>query len=766
MAQLTQQDHDFLVEELRSGELSPEEQDRAMDLIEEFRASKQPPAPQEQPGGFKHPAGEAGRAVVAQVGAVGSGIANTALDAAEFMMLGARGIYDSVPGPEADERIAMLNRGRQQVRELRQNMNRHAEEGMGMALGTREFPKAGQFVGEMLAWWPVSRAMQGKNFKQIVGFGTLEGALAGGVGAAQEAEDFVDTLDSATMGALFSAGASSTLMSGAGLTSFMARKYRDTLRTKLGADTLELEREVQELTGNKDFHFTVGDIAADNPWMAGLQVASGKAMTLDRQVRNMRALEQFMLARSANLSPREVVQQLHNTMNKAATQMQDIANTRYSAGLDQLAAKYGDSIQVDGRLYRGALKEYIEEYKDAVDRGLAGGVPQILARHFDWLTKKVIPYESRKIGKEWVVLDTRSGKPIETYDNWEQAASRAAQRNENEGGLSIEDTRVVLREFNKFISGPTGAFDDAAGSLGEMGKALKAKFLQSLSGQSSAAVRDLSAMNKRYQFDMSQLDALKRNALGHIFGSKEELTALLSNPQAALDRLIRETGDPKAMQATRKLLEVHAPDLLVDLKKAVIQNILRGSKRAETPSAISRIGGGRFKFTGEGTELDLAAFASALQGGSGRGVTTGKVGLGLFTPGEQRELIRVGQALQVLNNTYMTRAMQDTAGTAADIAINVVSQTSEFMTRLLVRLTAKGNTVEQLMVDPKARKLVLELAARKPDSPKFKMALASLAYHIGAWDAAADREQREREQEELRQQTLDNPATSLQPGLR
>jgi hypothetical protein len=38
---ISQQDHDFLVEELQSGTMSPEEEDQAMDLIEEFRASQQ-----------------------------------------------------------------------------------------------------------------------------------------------------------------------------------------------------------------------------------------------------------------------------------------------------------------------------------------------------------------------------------------------------------------------------------------------------------------------------------------------------------------------------------------------------------------------------------------------------------------------------------------------------------------------------------------------------------------------------------------------------
>jgi hypothetical protein len=59
---------------------------------------------------------------------------------------------------------------------------------------------------------------------------------------------------------------------------------------------------------------------------------------------------------------------------------------------------------------------------------------------------------------------------------------------------------------------------------------------------------------------------------------------------------------------------------------------------------------------------------------------------------------------------------------------------------MLVRLSAKGKTMEQLMVDPSARELMITLSKKKPDSAAFKAALASLTYKVGAAEAAEESE--------------------------
>lgn len=719
-------------------DLDPQQRADLMSAMREFDARQQaaPQPPTAAPGaGFQMPTQAAvARGVAANAMSAGHALANVYLDIAELSTLAGQSLSrDRTPEAEA-----YFNRARTGVRDARSALTAQALRGLEAATGYKDFPGLGQFIGETLAF---SGARLGAGWWSAALKGGAEGAAAGALGAVADSESLGDLLMPMTYGGLLSAGLSAGLLSGMGTVHYAARKYDKALNSEIGKRAMAVEREVRSMTGDNDFAFTVGQLAADNPWLASLEIGSAQKAALERQVKTIRTLEKFVLNKfQSSKSPQDVIIGLHGTVNKLATKMQTDASDNFRAGLSKLIDDYGDQVVVDARAYRGALIDYIQEFQQKKDLGLVKEVPPVLQSHLKAVTDLVFPYKAAsritkdangKAVTEWIVRQQKTGKIVSVAANSKAAMAEAGRLNSAEGGLNIEQTQTLIKTFNEFMGGQIGAFDEASGALGQMSRVLKAKFMQSLDGQSSGAVTALRNLNKLYAFDESKIDALRQSVLGAVFGSKEALPGLLQNPRAAMSALIRQSDSPEAMAATRKLLATHAPDLLDDIKGVFLQQVVQSSRRAGTPSSRSRMGAG--------SEIDLESFAEALSG-PGLEASAGRVGLGLFTPQEQNQLIKAGQALQILNNTFLQRQMVDAAGRASDIGINLVSRSSEFMTRLLVRIVSKGRTIEQLMVDPSARELMIELSKKKPDSTAFKAAAAALAYRVGAAEAASEAE--------------------------
>ena len=124
--------------------------------------------------------------------------------------------------------------------------------------------------------------------------------------------------------------------------------------------------------------------------------------------------------------------------------------------------------------------------------------------------------------------------------------------------------------------------------------------------------------------------------------------------------------------------------------------------------------------------------------------------MGLFEPWEQQEIINVGKALRHMSTTVVRDISKDTAGLAADAGINIVSRSAEFFTRWVIRSLGKGQTLERLLVDPKARKALIAMGNEGPDTPAFKAAVLFLTVYVGEEEA---RQEAQRRQEQLAEES-------------
>lgn len=626
------------------------------------------------------------RELLAQAVSAGHGLAGVGLDAMEFTSLvgSAVGRGLEIPGmAEANER------DRAQIHVLRKQLDEQALRGLETMTGYTGFPAAGDLLGQMLAFG--GKFWQGKTWLGGVGKGTVAGAGASALGATEGAESIDDLLKPMTFGGIIGGAGTAALTARWGIPYWVSRKYAEAISgSQLGRDTLALEKEIQQLRkadgtlAAPNFSFTTAGIAADNPWLASLEIGAAQSAAIKHQVESLKLLSDGLTGMfKPGKASVETVQGLHNTVNKVADDMQALASTRYSAGLEALQSKYGDNIAVDLEGYRDAVKAYVGEFENQKAMFPSLEVPPLLAKH------------------------------LEAIENlaW------------NEGGMTLAQAQTVTKTLNKLIGGKVGQYDQPAGPAADMARVLKAKFLLSMKGQTSDAANDLEVLNKAYATDEAIINEHNMSVLGLLFGSKEDLPKHLQNPDKALATLMQRLDTPAAATAARELLQKHAPSLLEDFKSRYIHQIVYKAQDPTTASSRSQIG--------RGTETDLDTLAWGLKGRGDDG-TAGYVGRGLFTPEEQNHLVKTAQALQVIQNTYLKKQNIDASRRLGDMAINLTSMSKEFLARWAVWATTRGTTMERLLIDPSAREMMITLSKKSPDSRAFKMALAGLAYRVGA----------------------------------
>lgn len=588
-------------------------------------------------------------------------------------------------------------------------------------------------VGQELPYLPLAfiPGLQGSTFTRMTASNMLQGALASGLATADG-----DQIQGASLGAGIAFGVSAFMGGLPGVRSFIGRKWAQQSETAEAKARLALEQKIRQESGNEDFGFGLGEIGQENPFLVSLtRSAKARSQTaLDRGKRNLQTIVDTIERRAGSIQDRgKLATELSSLMVESSNRMHGLARRNYQAGMDHLIGKYGDDILIDGRKYLDDMEVLLQDRLGLGD----GEVPPQLLRHIEKVDLEVNPATTRMVkdkagNTKYRVTDRKTGEVLGDFDNYEVADRLTVSYNETNGGLTTRQSVDILKSHNRLISGEQNVFDVAApGSNDALGKYLKQSMLGSMRGQSSDAITLMNRINEAYAYDMQMVRELRNSHLGKIFGGDPTQMT----PQQALEQLLGEGTDRASLQATRKVLQQEAPGLLYDLQRQQVREVLTQGRSGAFSSAD--------------LEADINLLMTALSG-KGDKSNVGKIGMGLFSPGEQQHMIDAAKALSVIRTTYMKTGQSDAsaASLAEDVGINIVSRSPEFVARLMTRIFMRGDTVAHLMTDHKAREMLIQLGKNGPDSPAFK----AIAMSLATWTGQVMAEQDARAQEEQNRQ--------------
>ena len=605
------------------------------------------------------------------------------------------------------------------------------DKAMQEAFGTTDNSFVGQMIGESIALLPLNftgPAAEMPTFMQMLKYnGAVGGIAAGisGIGPDQSAGNF---LENVTAGAAFGVGLSSLGLL-RGIRSWGSRQYVKQLYKENHQQRLILEKKIQDMTDNPDFHFTLAEIGQDNPWLLGLERNVIGEETLSRQNTRLRQLTEHLQERWDSMDASEIGTRLHTLIGKVSKGISSNARRNYAVVMDHVGTKYADEIVLDGRSYLNTLRDLYTEM--GRDLRLSGGAPRALAEHIEAVDLRVNPYSLAPDEKGlFKVIDRRDGTIIQGKLTQDIATKVAAVNNQEFGGITGKDLQYILKQHNALIAGESSIFDAATvGSSEHIGKYLKMSMLNDLKGNTSGAVKAILRANTAYATDMQQLSTLKNSVLGKIFGD-DYFVKYAGEPQKALDQLIA-TNDYSSMKYIRQTLADVAPDELEALKGAVVARAINMAKDPAHPDFLIEEDLPRLARALSGDNVSSAVPGILAKGGRVPG-RAGRVAQGLFTPAEQQEIINTVKALRVISAKYTKDVYKATASTASDAMINMVAQTPAFVARWTTRALGQSHMLESILIDPNMREAIQVFATKGPNSAAFKAA----ALYVGVWEGA------------------------------
>ncbi|MHA2384410.1 MAG: hypothetical protein ACXACT_17695, partial [Candidatus Thorarchaeota archaeon] len=583
-------------------------------------------------------------------------------------------------GADGGEFEGGINELRAQARDAQRQFNADAND-MVIRVTGAEPSGFGEFVGATLPFFAVPTALS--TYTRTVAFNALVGA-AGGAILTPEAENFQDRVGDMTVGALMGVGTSALLSAKSGFESFASRRMMKRFEEDLARANKELEGQIQGITGDFDFNFSMGQITAD-PFIGGLEFGAAHKIQRAAQNSRIKTLVDFMDKRSKGLSQRGDTEQiaidLNDTMKRISKETLDAAGDNYARGIDDLIESYGDEVVLDARGYLDKTREMAGELADPRHLGTQRSVPDGLREHIRYLDDRINPFKSvrKRVkgsdGKTHVVYEMRnklSGEVVETFTGrgaQTKALSKVEVTNLEQGGLDVDDLAEILKGNRRIASGEQPIFESIQlGSQQNLAAALKGALLESMDGSSSGAIGALKNVRGQYAQEMNKLNNISNTMLGRVFGDE---SAIFSADEA-LDRLIGRS--PQSLKATREILQEWNPGLLDDIKAVTIRRAVERSRNPGTQASL--------------IETDLTMLANNLAGKS-KGV--GELGL---------------------KETHVDQFTNASASRIQDATINVISRSPEFMARFIARVVSTGSSLEHIINDPGARKSILWLANR------------------------------------------------------
>lgn len=567
-----------------------------------------------------------------------------------------------------------------------------------------------------------------KTFSSALAWMMGEAGLTGGAFQALEAETFDQLISPITL-SMLTAGAGMTFFHTIpGMKAYAGRKLRDIAETEIGKSAMALEKEVQRITGDETFGFTVAQIAKDNPYMIGLERGAAGALTLRTQNERISTLANFIERRSSQgATPAEILDDLHETLLDISKTARDKASDNYGLMLSKLADDYGDDLIINHRNAQEHLsdaKEYLyNRYQDP--KAMNAANPVALHRVIAYMEPKVNPFSvvvktDSKGNKFFQVDDVRGREKPKVFNTPEAAAQYRELMNEKYGGLSTTDVAEMLKGHGSLVSGTSQGFDNAAvGSNAEMGKYMISSLLTRLEADvQTPAVKALNDVRKAYEYEMLMHDQIKNLAISKVLGDNYD-EMFWSHPEQAWQQISRL--DYSQYEKVRDLLLTNGrADLLYSMRKQMFREILADSRDPRLPDNIDL------------HRIDMLIDALSQRTTKAGTSPVGARGMGLFSEVEQAEVIAAAQAARKLAVTYRADYARDTKGEIGDASINAISRSVEFMTRYLTRAVLQGKTLENFLVDPAARNALITLANEGLDTSKTRAAvffLASAASH-------------------------------------
>lgn len=663
---------------------------------------------------------------------------------------------------------AGLDNTRNRIRAHRNAMNAELEAQMIASYGlpdskTSAFAEfAGDMVGRLYPY--VFAPAQLGTYTRTVLYNGMLGGIAGGA-TVEDANGLMERMDGLKMGALIGLFGSGVLNARQGFQRYAARKIENQLTTRYAQESMQLEREIQRLTGVEDFSFSLGQITA-NPFVVGLEIGAGPAVQREAQVRRLAILRDTLklranALRSSGRSEIEIVEDLQATAREVIGGMRKFANNNYAASLDNVIAHWGDEAALNGRHFLEELGVIMDDWANPLVGGSSTSVPKSLLEMHAVVRRHVNPFRVRKkelqSGRtQYEVIDLREfgrgaadiaddiligrASAQRLFKSHSEATAWTRAMNEAEGGLNAEQTRDLLKGFRRMIGGESPVFEGAtSGSIQNLGQALRRVFLEELEMgvKNKDAVNAVMSMRKVYETDMYMIDGVRRTMLTDMLGQI---------PQQGYGNLLKQftTRKPAELRATREFLIENDPTLLYDLQRTELERVAASALNSNQKASMG--------------EVDIYRFADALTGETG---TPGSVAKGLWSPKEQAELSQVGRALQRLHETHMSLFPEASGSKIADISINLVSQTKEFVARLLARLFVSSSGVARVLNDPQTRRTIIELANSPIGSAKYQMAQLSLAMtaaeYVAYENALADEAARKQDVQDLQERHMIDP---------
>lgn len=600
------------------------------------------------------------------------------------------------------------------------------------------------FAGEV---YPVMYAPTGlSTYWRTVGINGVVGATAAGA-LDKESADLRDRLGELSIGGLAGIVISGALHAPGGFRAYAARKLRRNLETDLAKANTALEADVQRMTGDPTFNFSLGELTA-NPFIVGLEVGAAKAATRESQNVRINTLIDFLKTRANKLSATGNVDDIAIDMNQTLRQvnkdLQKRASDNYSTGLENVAATFGETPIIDGRHYLSEIQRLAAEYSNPALGGSEGAVPKFLTQQIDELSTRVYPAttvkEIRNGVQNWVVRRKDDGRSLGAFDNPQEAAQRLSKYNLDNGGIEAEYAGELMQGFRRIAKGDIGGGVTAnitPGSAINLSLAMKKAMNESLDGNvlNRDAVEAIKSLRKIYQFDQAQITGINNRLLGGLFGV-DDISAL--NAKAAFNTMVGRS--PKAQRAMAGILEELNPALLDDIRAEQVSQWVRKSYVPDAPQSI--------------TPYSPVMLARQL---AGEGGAEGAAARGLFEAKDALHLKRTGQALRTINETYLSVFPEASGSMVRDASINIVSRSPEFFARWMTGLLSQGKSIERMLQDPAFRDSIITVAERGLGTPTAQAAMIYMAVTAAEWAAGDQKRAVEEQEEDLREIRRANP---------
>lgn len=628
--------------------------------------------------GYMRGAGPVGTAAEIAAGVV-EGMAQTVRKAEEWGLMVNSAL---IPDDRFPEQAMKARQARADAREKNKEARRVDRNNFRAAFGDdAEFSAGAELLGEGIMFAPLAGQAQGLTMTRAVISNMVEGGVTAGISVADQAKSIDETLGTTAIGTLFGLGMS-VFQTLKGIRAFAGRKLGEELNTTRGKAMLRMEEEISERTG-KPFTFTVAQLAVDNPWLTGLEMGAAERQFLRKQNENTQTVIDLLLRRGDSADDAgEFIADLGGAVNKKLIDLKGTATDIYQKGIDDIVANHGGKVFFDAENYLTNMNKYIAGLDDP--RKLGTAATKQLRDHADVVNGMI----------------------------------------NQQGGFTPEDVLAVLHGHNEMLRSLRSLGKTApAGSAGEAGKVLKSSMMESLDATEGQAAKDIKKLQSSYAFESERIRVIEAEALAAIFGgTDDQVRKTIANPEEAL-KALSEMQPSAFFKAENLLRTIDGGDQLIkDMKRLVMTRWVANS--ADDATAIGL------------HNTDVNKLIRNLSGvGEVVTDTVGQRGRGLFLQWEQDEIKMAAQALQTLKTTFKTSIAKDAAGIAADTIINTISRNAGFMARYIVRNVTNSGNMERLMLDPKARKSLIELGKRGPGSTGGRIAIAYLSTMLGAWQA-------------------------------